>query len=80
MLYSTIPTVNEINVPAKVCAKVWFFSFILDQQTKNIIKDNGKALVPKTNKSAKIGPVTPAQWILTFQKKLTNKRAIVTKV
>ena len=30
--------------------------------------------------SAKIGPVTPAQWILTFQNKFTTIKIPVTKV
>jgi len=48
-------------VPAKVWAKVWFFSLILDQPTNPTIEDRGKALIPKTKINAKIGPVTPAQ-------------------
>ena len=80
MGYSMTPTVNEISVPTRVCEKVWFFSLILDQPTNPIIKDNGKAVRPNTKISEKIGPVTPAQWILTFQNKLTTVMINETKV
>ena len=54
-------TVNEINVPTRVCANVWFFSFILDQHTNPTIEVRGMAVMPNTQISAKMGPVTPAQ-------------------
>lgn len=67
---NTRPTINESNVPPRVCAKVWFFSVILDQPTIPTIEVKGRALRPNTKIRAKIGPVTPAQCKLTFQYKL----------
>jgi hypothetical protein len=43
-------------------------------------RDKGRTIMPNTKISAKIGPVTPAEWTLTFQNLLMNKRIIVTKV
>ena len=57
----TSPTINEISVPTRVCAKVWFFSFILDQPTNPTMEVKGRAFRPNTKISAKMGPVTPAQ-------------------
>ena len=65
------PTVNEIRVPARVCMKVWLFSLILDHATNPIIVHRGRAAGPNTKTKEKIGPVTPAQWMLTFQNRLT---------
>ena len=45
-----------------------------------MIRDKGSTFGPKTKMSAKIGPVTPAQWILTFQNKFTTIKIPVTKV
>ena len=43
-------------------------------------RDKGRTIIPNTKISAKIGPVTPAEWTLTFQNLLMNKRIIVTEV
>ena len=43
---------------------------ILDHPTIPTIDVKGNALKPNTKINAKIGPVTPAQWMLTFQNKL----------
>lgn len=45
-----------------------------------MIRDKGSTFGPNTKMSAKIGPVTPAQWILTFQNKLITIKIVVTKV
>ena len=80
MEYSTIPTVNAISVPTMVCENVWFFSFTRDQQSKPMINAKGRTFIPKTKMSAKMGPVTPAQWMLTFQDMLIAIRIPVTIV
>lgn len=54
------------------------FSLILDHPTSPTIGVRGNAVMPYTNIRANIGPVTPAQWMLTFQNTLIPMQIIET--
>ena len=57
---------------------MWLFSLILDHPTRPTIGARGSAVIPYTKIRANIGPVTPAQWMLTFQNTLIPMQMIET--